>query len=242
MKEKGITIVALVVTIIILLIISGFTIEVLIGKDGIISKTAETKQATEISSEKEKIQLAVIQTAQDNELLKIEVDKLNQNLINVFGKDETALKEDGNKYLVKIVKTQRYYSVDANREVTLLGNASDIEKNMQNLERGENLLDLAKLKSNTYISSENGGEVEYNGWSASDYMYVGNWKNVLVVSDNSSFLSSYNALYSEDKQTLRTVWIKKNKVTNDVLGQVNVSISVLNLKKNEKYLRAVPFL
>ena len=140
MKEKGITIVALVVTIIILLIISGVTIEVLIGKDGIISKTAETKQATEISSEKEKIQLAVIQTAQDNELL-----KLNQNLINVFGKDETALKEDGNKYLVKIVKTQRYYSVDANREVTLLGNASDIEKNMQNLERGENLLDLAKV-------------------------------------------------------------------------------------------------
>ena len=92
MKEKGITIVALVIMIIILLIISGLTIEVLIGKDGIISKTAETKQATELSSEKEKIQLAVIQTAQDNESLTIEVDKLNQNLINVFGKDETALK------------------------------------------------------------------------------------------------------------------------------------------------------
>ena len=120
MKEKGITIVALVITIIILLIISGLTIEVLIGKDGIISKTAETKQATEISYEKEKIQLAVIQTAQDNKSLKIEVDKLNQNLINVFGKDETALKEDGNKYLVKIVKTQRYYSVDANGDVTFL--------------------------------------------------------------------------------------------------------------------------
>lgn len=237
MKEKGITIVALVITIIILLIISGLTIEVLIGKDGIISKTAETKQATELSSEKEKIQLAVIQTAQDNESLTIEVDKLNQNLINVFGKDETALKEDGNKYLVKIVKTKRYYSVDANGEVNFLGNASDIEKNMQNIEIGENLLDLAKLKSNTYISSENGGEVEYNSWSASDYMYVGNCKNVLIVSDDSSFLSSYNALYSEDKQTLRTVWIEKNKVTNDVLGQVNVSISVLNLKKNEKYLR-----
>ena len=84
MKEKGITIVALVVTIIILLIISGFTIEVLIGKDGIISKTVETKQATEISSEKEKIKLAVIQTTLDNESLKIEVDKLNQNLINIL--------------------------------------------------------------------------------------------------------------------------------------------------------------
>ena len=108
---------------------------------------------------------------------------------------------------------------------------------MQNIEIGENLLDLVKLKSNTYISSKNGEEVEYNSWSASDYMYVGNCKNVLVVSGDSSFLSSYNALYSEDKQTLRTVWFEKNKVTNDVLGQVNVSISVLNLKKNEKYLR-----
>lgn len=86
MKENGITIVALVITIIILLIISGLTIEVLIGKDGIISKAAEAKQATEISSEKENIKLAVIQTAQDNKSLKIEVDKLNQNLINVLEK------------------------------------------------------------------------------------------------------------------------------------------------------------
>ena len=42
-KEKGITLVALVVTIIVLLILSGITLQISLGDYGIISQTASAK-------------------------------------------------------------------------------------------------------------------------------------------------------------------------------------------------------
>lgn len=108
---------------------------------------------------------------------------------------------------------------------------------MQNIKLGDNLLNLTKLKNNTYISSENGSEAESSGWSSSDYIYVGDYKNILIVSDNNSFLDRYNALYNESKELSRVIGISKKKITNDILGQINISISVLNIKENEKYIR-----
>lgn len=237
MKERGITIVSLVITIIILLIISGVTIDALTGKYGIIGMTVKTKRKAEISSERENIKLAVIQTMQDDQNLKSEKNKLEQNLTKVIGKNETALREDANGYLVKIIKTKRYYSIREDGEVEFVGDASDVEKNMQNIELGDNLLNLAELKNNTYISYANGSECESSGWSSSDYIYVGDYKNILIVSDNSSFLDRYNALYNENKELTRVIGISKMKITNDILGQINISISVLKLKENEKYIR-----
>lgn len=237
MRERGITIVSLVITIIIFLIISGVTIDALTGKYGIIGMTVKTKRKAEISSERENIKLAVIRTMQDDQNLKSEKNRLEQNLTKTIGKNETELREDANGYLVKIIKTKRYYRIREDGEVELVGDASDVEKNMQNIKLGDNLLNLTKLKNNTYISSENGSEAESSGWSSSDYIYVGDYKNILIVSDNNSFLDRYNALYNENKELSRVIGISKKKITNDILGQINISISVLNIKENEKYIR-----
>ena len=237
MRERGITIVSLVITIIIILIISGVTIDALTGKYGIIGMTVKTKRKAEISSERENIKLAVIRTMQDDQNLKSEKNRLEQNLTKTIGKNETELREDANGYLVKIIKTKRYYRIREDGEVELVGDASDVEKNMQNIKLGDNLLNLTKLKNNTYISSENGSECESSGWSSSDYIYVGDYKNILIVSDNNSFLDRYNALYNENKELSRVIGISKKKITNDILGQINISISVLNIKENEKYIR-----
>ena len=45
--EKGITLIALVVTIVILLILSGVTINMLLGEDGIIRTAQEAKNTIE---------------------------------------------------------------------------------------------------------------------------------------------------------------------------------------------------
>ena len=45
-KEKGITLVALVVTVIILLILASVTLSMLTGDNGIISKAREAKEKT----------------------------------------------------------------------------------------------------------------------------------------------------------------------------------------------------
>ena len=45
-KEKGITLISLVITIIILLILAGVTIATLTGNNGLLTKVGETKNAT----------------------------------------------------------------------------------------------------------------------------------------------------------------------------------------------------
>ena len=48
MKERGITLIALVITIIVLLILAGVTINMVLGDDGII---AQAKESTEVNKE-----------------------------------------------------------------------------------------------------------------------------------------------------------------------------------------------
>ncbi|MFR5190657.1 MAG: prepilin-type N-terminal cleavage/methylation domain-containing protein, partial [Clostridia bacterium] len=43
-KEKGVTLVALVITMIILIILAGISINTLVGDDGIITKAKQAKQ------------------------------------------------------------------------------------------------------------------------------------------------------------------------------------------------------
>ena len=59
-KERGITLIALVITIIVLLILAGVTIATLFGDNGIITKALEAKQKTEEAAKREQQQLAGI--------------------------------------------------------------------------------------------------------------------------------------------------------------------------------------
>ena len=67
-EEKGITLVALVVTIIVLIILAGVSITMLIGENGIITQARKAKSDTEIEAEDEAQKLKEI------------ADKINENL------------------------------------------------------------------------------------------------------------------------------------------------------------------
>ena len=58
-KNKGITLIALVITIIVLLILSGVTISTLMGDNGILTKATQAKEETEEASDIEQIGLLV---------------------------------------------------------------------------------------------------------------------------------------------------------------------------------------
>ena len=62
-KDKGVTILALTITIIILLILAGITITLLTGENGLIKNAGQAKQETEIANEKEILERA---TARSN--------------------------------------------------------------------------------------------------------------------------------------------------------------------------------
>ena len=59
-KSTGITLIALVVTIVVLLILAGISINTILGDNGIISRSKEAKERTEYAQEQEKVKYAVV--------------------------------------------------------------------------------------------------------------------------------------------------------------------------------------
>lgn len=101
--NKGVTLVALVVTIVVLLILSGISISMLTQESGIIKKAQSAKDAAEKSDTIERVQAAVLSSY--NKFGDIEITKLETNLKNEFG-DEITIPEDGfgtkNKIEIKV--------------------------------------------------------------------------------------------------------------------------------------------
>lgn len=59
-NNRGITLIALVITIIVLLILAGVTLATLTGENGILTKASEASRETEIANEQEQVSLAYI--------------------------------------------------------------------------------------------------------------------------------------------------------------------------------------
>ena len=81
--NKGITLIALVITIIVLLILAGVTIATLTGDNGILTKAQSAKTQNDKATAKEKVDLAI--AASLDETGKINLGQLKTNLNNIDG-------------------------------------------------------------------------------------------------------------------------------------------------------------
>ena len=105
-KTKGITLIALVITIIVLLILAGVTIATLTGQNGILSNATKSKEETQYKSAEEKVKIAVAgsydETGNMNEeRLQTEVERIGGKLI-IEGNDVTV-EIDGYRFPVNLV-------------------------------------------------------------------------------------------------------------------------------------------
>ena len=105
--KKGITLIALVITIVVLLILAGVTIATLTGDNGLLQKTATAKQENEKAKELELIKLAVsaAKIAGDGT---ITVDNLNNELQNNF-KDDNEVSIYDDYYIYTTDRSYRIY-------------------------------------------------------------------------------------------------------------------------------------
>ncbi len=172
--RKGITLIALVITIIVLLILAGVSIATLTGENGILTRANEAKEETEISTEKEQIQLALIE---------YEMDSLN--------KDKYALIEKETKQKI----------LDKTEESILEGEIIELENGRKYLitdnavEYIENIENAILMRGRSYEPSEvedwlkNNKLVGQNIYSRDqiEYVYILNNKNI-----------PENAIYSWD--------------------------------------------
>ncbi len=117
LNEKGITLIALVVTIVILLILAGISISLLSGENGIISQANKSKVQTEIGNEKEIVNLAATSARGKGKWGDILEDNLKEELNNLAGEGKTEVTNLGESYEVLFVDSKRYYEIDKNGEI-----------------------------------------------------------------------------------------------------------------------------
>lgn len=118
-NNKGITLIALVVTIIILIILAGVSINLILGENGIINKAQEAKLGTEIAKEKEILQLAMADIAMTNTgSLYFDQASLEKALKDNSGIDGITAEKAGELlYIVTFPESKRQYEVYADGSV-----------------------------------------------------------------------------------------------------------------------------
>ena len=119
-KNKGITLIALIITIILLLILSSLAIATLTGENGLFARAKQAKQNYSVSSAKEKLQLAISdlmveQTSKGENLTKEDLPKINNNEIDVKSTET---------FPVEIICENYIFNVDKNFTVTYVREAS----------------------------------------------------------------------------------------------------------------------
>ena len=133
MKNKGITIIALIITIVILLILAGITIGTLVGDNGLIKTSKKAKDEAEISNEKEILEKAIINSMADNKFGVIEQQNLQENLNKEIGEEKSKVETIRKKIVATFTNSGRSYYVDED------GNIIEyVYKDLPKMQSGEN--------------------------------------------------------------------------------------------------------
>ena len=114
-KNKGITLVALVVTIIVLIILAGISISLLFGDNGIITKAQDAGTITKDAQVKEDLALAMSASKMDNYFENAGNSNYTRNGINKYLKNGTIIQEpveSNNGYILKYKENDTVYTVD----------------------------------------------------------------------------------------------------------------------------------
>ena len=116
-ETKGITLIALVVTIVVLLILAGVSINLILDNNGVIAKAKDTKEKQIVAGEKDQISLAYaacrtgenyLATTISSEEMETNLKELNQNV---------TVTEDGDNLKITFTDTQHKYTIAQNGEI-----------------------------------------------------------------------------------------------------------------------------
>lgn len=146
-KDNGITLVALVITIIVLLILAGVSISMLTGNNGILTQAQKAKTETEESQEKENLEIAVASSQiKDTDTLGITKENLENAIKEQFGNNKDFSIEDNGdgSFLVSMNDTDRIYYVDEtgkiieNNKILKISTEDELKKFRDSANEGNN--------------------------------------------------------------------------------------------------------
>ena len=126
----GITLIALVITIIVLLILAGVAISMLSGENGILKKATEAKTKTEESSLVEQIKIVAME-AMTNAEGKIKEDVLKSGLTKIGIKEDEITKDSAGGYVIQ--KDSKVISISKSGKVEELKSMSETDKELASI-------------------------------------------------------------------------------------------------------------
>ena len=148
--QKGITLIALVITIIVLLILAGVSIAMLTGQNGILTQAQNAKTTTTNKSAEEKVKLAVMGARADDGTLT--VGKLRTELANYGGTVE------GDTFPVTAIVDGKSFTIDANGNVASAGSSTE-QNPPASTENGTLGTVTGSEKTNTTVKDSLGNQV-----------------------------------------------------------------------------------
>ena len=181
MIQIGITLIALVVTIIVLLILAGVTIATLTGDNGILTRTQEAKNETEQAGDVEKIGLAILEAQiGENEYQKLDATNFQEALNNQFEGENLQLIDNGDgSFIINLDNMSKKYYTDSTGQII----------------SNENILEIStKEELKAFRDDVNKGNT-YEGW----YVYLA---NDITINEEWNPIGKYDATSSNPDDSI----------------------------------------
>lgn len=142
-QNKAITLIALVVTIVVLLILAGVTLKLVLDNNGIIQKSKEARSETIVADEKSKVEMAYLSAALKKLGDTVTAEELQEELDSSVGAGKTVVTTNGNGTLnVLFNATGHNYNVDEgtvekveidNTKMAMFDTGENVAKKMHSL-------------------------------------------------------------------------------------------------------------
>lgn len=115
--QRGISLVSLAITIIILLILAGVGMSSILKDDNIFDGAAMANEKTKIFQEKEAVLQSATFAIGKSKIGIIEKEKLEKELKNFAGKDKTEVTTIGKNFSIEFVESKRIYEINEDGEI-----------------------------------------------------------------------------------------------------------------------------
>ena len=209
-KNRGITLIALVITIIVLLILAGVSIAMLTGENGILAQATNAREKTTKAEEEEKVQMSVMGSSiSDGGLVEmIDETSFKQELQNQFGNQSLDIVTNGDgSFIVTVEETQRKYYVNDDKTVI----------------NSDNIIEISTAEELANFRDDVNSGNSYEGKAVlltSDITLSENWTPIGLVTDDTNSAN---------------LDIQANKAFKGIFDGCNHTISNLQIDSTEGY-------
>lgn len=242
-ENRGITLIALVITIVILLILAGVTIGMLTGNNGIVRNSNDATERTEIASEKEILDVATVNAMGKEFGGHITKKYLDEELNKILGKDKYNSEETEEGIIVTYIDSKRSYLVDTNgnvekyikkepeiADVKVVKNSNGLGQDVPDKSQPEGtelyISFTAKIEDGTII------KVSYN---ENTLIAIGE-RYVLHITQNGKYEFKITGKIQEKEYTkIYTINVDKYKITLKIGDYVEYNVTYTDIYSNYEF-------